>query len=54
MKIDYLFSKNNKIGSRLISWAAKFENTGLEYNPSHIAILLNDTWVIESTFFTGI
>lgn len=54
MKVDYLFSNNKKVGSRLISWAAKQEVTGLDECPSHMAILLNDTWVVESTFTTGI
>lgn len=54
MKIDYLFSRNKKIGSRAISWAASFEKTDLEVNPSHVAVLLNDQWVIESTFTTGV
>lgn len=54
MKIHYLFSRNKKIGSKIISWAAKFENTGLEQLPSHVAILMNDSWVIESTFASGV
>ena len=54
MKIDYLFSKRNKFGSLLISWASKFEGLSLLYIPSHIAVLIDETIVIESTFFTGI
>lgn len=54
MKIDYLFSNNKRAGSKLISWAAKFEKTGLPENPSHIAVLMNDVWVIESTLSTGV
>jgi len=54
MKVEYIFSNNKKIGSRLIAWAAKYENLGLEENPSHVAVLLNDTLVIESTFSTGV
>lgn len=54
MKVEYLFSRNNKIGSRLISWAAKAEKLGLEENPSHIAVLLNNEIVIESTLSTGV
>lgn len=54
MKIEYLFSKNNKLGSRLIAWAAKYEHLGLEDNPSHIAILINEMFVLESTLTTGV
>lgn len=54
MKVDYLFSKNNQIGSRLISWASSKEKLNLEQIPSHMAVLLDDTFVIESTLFTGV
>jgi len=54
MKVEYLFSRNDKLGSRLICWAAKYEELELAQPPSHIGILINDTWVIESTFFTGV
>lgn len=54
MKVDYVFSKNKKIGSRIISWAAKYEKLGLEKNPSHVAVLMNDQWVVESTFSSGV
>jgi hypothetical protein len=54
MKIDYLFSRNKKWGSRLISWAASYEKLGLDKNPSHMAVLMNDTWVLESTLNSGI
>lgn len=54
MKVEYLFSKNKKIGSRVISWAAKYEKLELDNNPSHAAVLLNENIVIESTFFTGV
>jgi hypothetical protein len=53
MKVHYLFSKNNKIGSKLISWGTKqLYNT--EKTPSHIALLINERWVFESTLFTGV
>lgn len=57
MKISYLFSKNGKIGSLLIQWASSFqsfENVKKSRIPSHVAILVDDQWVIESTFFTGV
>lgn len=54
MKVEYLFSKNKKVGSRIISWAASYEKLGLEELPSHCAVLLDNTWVIESTFFSGV
>lgn len=54
MKIEYLFSRNKKWGSRLIAWAAKYEKLDLEDNPSHIAVLVNNRLVIESTLGTGV
>lgn len=54
MKVDMLFSTNNAAGSKLISWASKFENLGLEVYPSHVAILLNDSLVVESTLGSGV
>lgn len=54
MKVEYLFSRNKKIGSRLIAWAARFEKLGLDKNPSHIAVLINEELVIESTLGTGV
>ena len=56
MKIEYLFSRNEKIGSKLIRWASSKEELGLrkEDIPSHVAVLMNDKFVIESTMFTGV
>lgn len=54
MKVDYLFSRRDKWGSRLIAWGSKYENLDLEHAPSHIAVLLNDSIVVESTFTTGV
>jgi hypothetical protein len=57
MKIDYLFSRNKKLGSKLIAWGSGLFKThikNLNQIPSHVAILLNDTIVIESTLTTGV
>lgn len=54
MKVEYLFSRNNKMGSRMISWAAKYEKLGIDELPSHVAVLLNDRIVVESTFTSGV
>jgi hypothetical protein len=54
MEIDYLFSTNKAIGSKIISWAAKYEKLGLKEPPSHSAVLLNKTIVIESTALSGV
>lgn len=54
MKVEYLFSRNKKWGSRAIAWAASHENTGLEQIPSHAAVLIDETWVFESTFSSGV
>lgn len=51
--VHYLFSKNKKIGSKIISWGTKhLEKTPV--TPSHIAILVNNRWVHESTLETGV
>lgn len=57
MKVDYLFSKNNRWGSRLISWASTYEkldNIDKDKVPSHVAVLLNDKFVIESVMSGGV
>lgn len=54
MKVEYLFSRNNKIGSKIISWASSHEKLNLDVYPSHVAVVLDGTWVIESTLFTGV
>lgn len=54
MKIQYLFSRNKKIGSKLIAWASKYENLDLEHIPSHGAILINEKMVVESVFGSGV
>lgn len=56
MKVEYVFSKTNKIGSKAIRFASKYEGLGLKYDelPSHVAVLLNDNLIVESTLFTGV
>jgi hypothetical protein len=54
MKVEYLFSKNKHIGSRVISNMSSFITKGLDKYPSHVAVLLDDTFVIESTMLTGV
>lgn len=48
VKVRYLFSRNDKIGSKLISWAGS-KLSSLDNVPSHVAILINNKWVLEST-----
>lgn len=55
MKVEYLFSKSPKsIFSKAIAWASSKEGIKLEKYPSHMAVLLDDTMVIESTLTTGV
>lgn len=54
MKVSYLFSNNKKIGSKIISWGSSLLVKGLEEYPSHVAVLLDETFVIESTVKTGV
>ena len=55
VKVEYLFSKRNQIGSKFISWGTK-ELLALlpDVVPSHVSVLLNGRWVFESTFSTGV
>ena len=54
MKVEFLFSRRNAIGSKIISWAANAENLNLLHNPSHAAILMNGKFVVESTMHSGV
>lgn len=60
MKIVYVFSSNKKLGSRLISWASSYFDSGVRnaYKstpvPSHVAVILDDTFVVESTLSSGV
>jgi hypothetical protein len=53
--VHYLFSNNHLIGSRAIVWGTnhlyELDNKGI---PSHVAILINEKWVLESTLNTGV
>ena len=55
--IHYLFSKNDKIGSKIIRWGTRHLEPSLCNGcevPSHVAILVNERWVFESTLETGV
>lgn len=54
MKIHYLFSRNNKIGSKLIAWASGLIIHDLDKVPSHVAVLIGDSVVMESTLDSGV
>lgn len=55
MKVEYLFSRRPKsIFSKLIAWASEYERLDLIETPSHMAVLLDDSIVVESTFTTGV
>ena len=54
VKLDYIFSRNRKIGSRAIAWGTMFLEPEVEKIPSHVAVLINDTWVVESTLENGV
>ena len=53
VRINYLFSRNQKVGSKIISWAGS-KLVNLDKNPSHVALLIKDKWVFESTLDSGI
>jgi hypothetical protein len=52
--VHYLFSKNDKIGSKIISWGTKHLEPTVKDTPSHTALLINNRWVHESTLETGV
>lgn len=55
MKVEYLFSRSPRsIASKAIAWASSKEGFKLEKYPSHMAVLIDSTMVVESTFLTGI
>ena len=56
IKLHYLFSKNKKIGSTIIRKATKHLEPDIseEEIPSHVAILINNRWVFESTLESGV
>lgn len=58
MTYHYLFSKNKKIGSRFIAWGSSFFKEDIDQLtngiPSHVAVLINECLVIESTLSTGV
>lgn len=59
MKISYLFSRNEKIGSKAISWASGLLVKDLNKVPSHMAILIelnncDEPFVLESVLDTGV
>lgn len=55
MKVEYLFSIRPKsCFSRFISWGSSFEDLKLDKYPSHMAVLIDNIMVIESTFLNGV
>lgn len=59
VKLSYLFSRNNKIGSKLIAWASGLLITELDKVPSHMALLIEieglpDGLVLESVLEAGV
>ena len=52
--VHYLFSNNSKIGSRIISWGTSHLEPSIKEVPSHVAVLVNEKWVFESTLNTGV
>jgi len=57
VQLYFLFSRNKKCGSKLIAWGSSLfptHVTNLKEIPSHVAVLVEDTFVIESTLTTGV
>jgi hypothetical protein len=59
IKLYYIFSRNKKIGSRLIAWASGLLVKDLEKVPSHMALLIEiqdfpDAFILESVLEAGV
>ena len=59
MKTYYLFSKNKKMGSKLISWASSLLLKDMKVVPSHVAVLVQldnvtEQFVLESVLSSGV
>lgn len=52
VKIHYLFSRNNKIGSKVISWGTS--HLSKNKSPSHAALLIHNRWVFEAIISGGV
>lgn len=52
--IHILFSSNDKIGSKIIAYGTKYLAKNTEESVSHVAILVNNRWVHESTGNSGV
>lgn len=53
--VNYLFSKNKKIGSYLIrKFTKNLSKLNFDNIPSHTALLVNNRWVHESTMSSGV
>lgn len=53
VKIDFIFSKSSKIGSKFLSWGTRhLSKSNKDF--SHSAILVGSRWVIESTLESGV
>lgn len=51
-----LFSKNNKIGSKCITWLCHHQNkfSHIIETPSHVALVLQKRWVFEAVVGKGV
>ena len=54
VKVEYVFSRNKKIGSRIISYFTKSLGLGTSPVPSHVAVLIDNKWIYEATISSGV
>lgn len=52
--IAIIFSRNKKIGSKIISYFTSHLNKTNLPTPSHVALLVNGRWICESTLEKGV
>lgn len=51
--IHYIFSRNKKIGSYIIREGSHFLAPNIEDAPSHVCLLIDNKWIVESTLEYG-
>lgn len=52
--VFYFFVKKDKCGAKLIRWGTKLPGQSMEDTPSHMGIVMNGKWSIDSTMFSGV
>lgn len=52
--VFYFFVKKDKVGAKLIRWGTKRKDQDMQNTPSHMGIVMNGMWSIDSTISNGV